>query len=524
MLNDGIDIDIIDGYDDETMEGIPLGNDNFKEIRENGDYFVDKTGFIMEIVAKRSTKAFLFTRPRRFGKSLNLNMLNAFFNIEYRDKDPGWFNGLKVESDPKSMALKNSYPVILIDLKGLNTDSMEEFLNSFAAKIRVVFSSKKYLLVSDLDDVDLMDFNRIRRREGNRSELEMSLKLLTDLLYEYHGKKVIILIDEYDNAVNSSCGKDTHSDILSFMTNLLGNVLKGNESLQFGVVTGVMQIAKESLFSGLNNLYVNSIFSRKFEDRFGFTENEVSDMLSHYEHLEKLEEVREWYDGYRFGDADIYNPWSILSYLDNDFRAGTYWVNEGNPEIILESVRLNGPRAVRMLSDLYNDGIIKARINESMIFTDLNSMEGLLTLLTGSGYLKAVPAGEDLWELMLVNKEVKRGLLNQLATYQCKDLSMNEISRALLEGYPEVVRAELMKSLGSTVDSKLTRDERYYQAFMLGLLNCLTPQYYIRSEYRGGNGYADIAIIPRDGKGTSAVVELKDGDLSTGDDTMQNMA
>jgi len=521
-FQDDVENHIISNEDEETMKGVPIGVDNFKKIRSGDGYYVDKTGLISDIVARPMTEVFLFTRPRRFGKSLNMSMLDAFFSVDHKGND--WFDGLKVTSDKRSMEMMNSFPVVFLTLKGLRTESLEGFISDFRAKISDVCNRYTYLLKWDTESNNRTKFVDLFNSASDETGLRTSLLTLSRVLYEYHGKKTIVLIDEYDNAINNSYGKDTHKEILGFMRDLLSNVLKSNDSLQFGVVTGVMQIAKENIFSGLNNLYMNNIFSKDFDEEFGFTEREIAEMLSYYGHPEKMDVVKEWYDGYRFGDADIYNPWSILNYIQRGFETDSYWLNEGNPTIILESVKMNGPDALKIVTDLYNGMSVKAELNKSMVFAELNSMEGLLSLLVGSGYLKAIASEEGSWELKLVNKEVRDGLLKQLVTGRWKTMYMNRISKALLEGSPEDVQIELMNTLGAELDSKLTRDERYYQAFTLGLLNCLTGEYYIRSEYRGGKGYADIAIIPRNGQGPFAIIELKDELPGTDDDRMQSIA
>ncbi len=504
------------------MRGIPIGNDDFKDVRTSGGYYVDKTNLICDIVARPVTKVFLFTRPRRFGKSLNLSMIDAFFSIDRDSRE--MFDGLKVSSDSRSMEMMNSCPVIFISLKGLQTNSYDGFLSDYKAMIGMVCDRYRYLLDWGERSSSVSRFARLAEEDCDESDLKLSLLTISTLLYQYHGRKTIILIDEYDNAINNSYGSDTHEQILDFMRGVLTNALKSNESLQFGVVTGVMQIAKESIFSGLNNLYVNNIFSKDFDEGFGFTEDEVKEILTYYGHPDRMAEVKEWYDGYRFGNSEIYNPWSILNYVDNSCETDSYWVNEGNPAMIIESLRMNGSEGLDMITQLYNEGVARSSIDRNMVFADLDTMEGLLSLLVGSGYLKAIPVGDAVYEITLVNKEIKKGLLEQLATKRWKISYMNRISKALLEGSPDDVRVELMNSLGAELDSKLTRDERYYQAFTLGLLNCLTKEYYIRSEYRGGNGYADIAIIPRDGKGPSAIIELKDETPDTDDSRMQDIA
>ena len=502
------------------MKGVPLGNDCFGDIRDDDSYYVDKSGLIEEIVSQKGTQVYLFTRPRRFGKSLNLSMIDSFFNIEYAGN--GWFEGLRVMSSEKCVEMMNKYPVISITLKGLSTGSYEDFISDFREIIREVCRRSEYLL--EMESAVGMSIEELVYGNSSEAVLKRSLRTLSEALTKYHGSKTIILIDEYDDAINSSYGKDPCGKITSFMRSLLSNALKSNPNLRFGVVTGVMQIAKESIFSGLNNLYVNTIFDKDCNEAFGFTESEVRDMLTYYGQPEKLDEVREWYDGYRFGDADIYNPWSILNYIRRNFRIDSYWLNEGDPAIILESVGMVGCDALDVITELYNEGNIDAALNKNMIFTDLSTLNGLLSLLTGSGYLKAVPGEGNLWNLSLVNKEVRSGLLDQLVNGRWTPIYMNKLSRAILDGCPEEVEMEFSNCLDTSMDSKLTRNERYYQAFALGLLNCLKDRYYVRSEYNGGKGYADIAIIPRDGKGPSAVIELKDEDKNSDDKRMRDIA
>lgn len=505
-----------------SMKDIPLGVDDFKKIREKDAYYVDKTGLITDIVSRPATEVFLFTRPRRFGKSMNMSMLDAFFAMDIDGR--GLFEGLKVASDERCMKLMNSYPVISISLTGLDSRDYDSFISDLREIVSEACDRHSYLRGWETDSIYRQKFIGLQAGDVTEAELKRSLLTLSAALFKYHGRKAIILIDEYDGVINGSFGTEAHDRILSFMRDFLANAMKGNDNLEFGVMTGVMQIAKESLFSGLNNLFANNIFSTDSDEEFGFTEGDVAGLLGYYGHPEKLDEVRDWYDGYRFGDAEIYNPWSILNYIRRGYIAGPYWLNEGNPGLILESLSLNGQEAMEVVADLYNDGTTTADLNGDLVLSDLGCMDGLLSLMTGSGYLKAVPSKDGTYTLSLVNREVRSGLLKQLTEGRRRSTYVNSISRALLEGHPDIVQKEFGRFLDTQIDSKLTRDERYHQAFMLGLLNCLTTEYYIRSEYRGGKGYADIAIIPRNGKGPSAIIELKDDDPKVGDDAMQNEA
>ena len=501
------------------MKDVPIGTDDFRKIRENDGYYVDKTRLIEEILSRRNTEAFLFTRPRRFGKSLNMSMLDAFFNIEY--KGNRWFDGLYISGCPDATAMANESPVVSMTLKDLGTSDYSTFLGDLRESMREVCSRYRFLLRWETDSNAKDAFIRLYNGSDDPSELKASLKTMTRALEEYHGRPAIVLIDEYDSPVNSSFGRKSQKDILEFMRGFMSNALKSNRSLRFGVVTGVMQVTKESIFSGLNNLDVNSVFTAGFDEGFGFTEPEVQEMLSYYGHPEKMEEVRDWYDGYRFGNAEIYSPWSIVKYVSSGFRAETYWLDEGNPEMIAESVSCNGADGLRTVTDLYNGIQVRSKINRGMTIADVSTPDGLLSLLVSSGYAKAIPADDEEWEAEIVNKEVRKGLLEQLVRRTWTLSKLSRISKAILERDPESLRKELSDSLDRLTDSRGRVNEACYQSFVLGLLDCLKDTHYVRPEAGGGTGYADIVIVPRDGRGPSAVLELKFKKPGTKDEAMR---
>jgi len=498
------------------MKSLPIGNADFQSIVEDDLYYVDKTELIERIVEDRGTKAFLFTRPRRFGKSTNLSMIDAFFNLEYRGNT--WFDGLKVSSCTECDTHKNMYPVISISFKDMNVKSYDIFLEGVAKKIKEVCRGFTYLLGSPIDDVLQDTFELLRTGRSDETDLEASLKTLSDALRAYHDQRAIILIDEYDSPINRSEG-DVKEEVLGFMRQFMSSVLKDNDSLKFGVVTGVFQIAKENIFSGLNNLYVNNVFSKDFNEMFGFTESEVKGILQYYGHPEKMDDIREWYDGYSFGGAEVYNPWSILSCVKRDLEIRPYWVWEGNPDIILDSLRANG---IGSLTDLYNGDDVDVPIQERITYSQLDTPEGMYSVLVASGYLKARPVGDGIYRVSIANKEVRNGLIRQLIG-GWSVMRLNDISAAILSGNTETIVSKLRESLDSSVDPKLLQDEFDYEIFALGLLDCLKDSHYVRSEVGAGRGYADIMITPRDGKGPSAVIELKRSKDKDGDG-MQRLA
>ncbi|MBQ8643483.1 MAG: AAA family ATPase [Candidatus Methanomethylophilaceae archaeon] len=286
---------------------LPIGVQDFKEVRDEGYLYVDKSDMIPQILSQKS-KVYLYTRPRRFGKSLNLSMLDAFFNIKY-PKDNTWFDDLKVSDCKECDEHRNAYPVIYLDFKRLNSKDMETFNEKLSEMLSMLYDSFGYLL--DSKNISVREAELIQLtidEELTPSKMYSSILRLSELLYKHHGKKVIVLIDEYDNPIHNAFGKPHHQEILDSMRDILSSALKGNDSLQFGVVTGVMQISKESIFSGLNNLRVNNVLSKDFDEMFGFTDEEVEAVLEEYGHPERIDEAREWYDGYRFGDANVYNP------------------------------------------------------------------------------------------------------------------------------------------------------------------------------------------------------------------------
>ena len=498
---------------------LSIGFDNFREIREQGRLYVDKTDMISQILSQKS-KVYQFTRPRRFGKSLNLSMLDAFFNIRY-PKDNTWFDGLKVSDCRECDEHRNAYPVIYLDFKNLGVSNMKTFDSDLIDEMSNLFRNHKYLLNSEiLDDVDKKYFDDVFRRKLDPITLRKSVSVLSRMLNEHHGTKVIILIDEYDNPIHNAFGKPHHQEILDSMRDILSSALKGNDSVQFGVVTGVMQIAKESLFSGLNNLRVNNVFSEDFDEMFGFTADEVKAIFEEYGHPEKFEEAREWYDGYRFGDADVYNPWSIINYISSGFVPKSYWLWEGNMRLISDAIGRNPRFISSVLAPLYNGETCRIQINERVTFSNIHLDYNLVSILVASGYFKAVFIKDSTYDITIVNKEVRDGWIEQILDDSMDPMGMNRISSAFLSGDPDAVRFELSESLDRITDRKVMIDEGRYQSLVLGLLDCLKDTYYVRAEYAGGNGYADIVLIPRNGKGPSAVIELKNAAPGTDDGFM----
>ena len=316
------------------MKALPIGYDDFKELRDRGLYYIDKSALIDQILSS-SAKVLLFTRPRRFGKSLNLSMLDAYLNSRYAD-DPDRFSGLAVSELRPDDPEKNSNFIIKLNFKRLDTETFEIFLESFMNSAIDLYRGFSELENSDrLDSVSKKRYAEIINGDASQSLLTSSIEYLCEMIYRHHGKRPIILIDEYDHPMNGTYGRDEiHERVKSFLRSVLGNALKSNEHLGFAVLTGVMRISKESIFSGLNNLEVNDVFSTDFDEMYGFTPSEVAEMCADYGHPERFEEAKEWYDGYRFGNADVYNPWSIVNYVKQGFVPKPYWAGTSGNSII----------------------------------------------------------------------------------------------------------------------------------------------------------------------------------------------
>ena len=308
---------------------LPIGVSDFKEIVENNYYYIDKTKLIEDILHYRA-KVNLFTRPRRLGKTLNMSMIKYFFDIENKEENRKLFEGLSI-SESEHMQEQGQYPVIYISFRNMEEVSWENCLSQIRDLIRNIYIEFKYIR-KKLDEFDLMDFNNICFNNQN-SNWKGSLKALTKYLYEYYGKKAVVLIDEYDTPIIQAYQEGYYKQAISFFKKFYGDAMKDNEYLQFGIMTGILRIAKEGIFSGLNNLKVNNIFSEKYSEYYGLTENEVVEAVKYYGLEYEMEDVREWYDGYQFGETEIYNPWSIINFLDEK-KLRPYWIGvSGNKTI-----------------------------------------------------------------------------------------------------------------------------------------------------------------------------------------------
>jgi hypothetical protein len=476
---------------------VPVGIDDFKEIREKNCYFADKTMFINEVV-ENNFGATLILRPRRFGKTLNMSMLRYFFDIENREENRKLFDGLKIENTDK-MEYQGKYPVIFLSFKDIKMKTWYDC------------KEKVYLTLA-----------REARRHGfilenNLVGLEDFFLNLSEFLYAKYQKKTIILIDEYDTPLVSAHTEGYYEDAIYFFRNLLSAALKGNEYLEFGVMTGILRVAKESIFSGLNNLAVSTIMDNKYP-HFGLTEDEVEELLQYYSLTYELPEVKEWYNGYRFGKQQVYNPWSIINFAANN-KLKPYWINTSANDLIIKLLKKGEMENFKNLEHLFSGETIWTSISENMIFNNIDTLKNSLwSLMFFTGYLtyNSIKIGRiiktESYELKIPNYEVfsffQESFLSNYSTGE-RDL-YSSMMENLLEGKIEKFSEEFKKLYLSTISYFDTdKEEKYFHNFMLGLLLFLRDEYTVSSNRESGYGRYDIALEPKDKNNYGFIFEFK---------------
>jgi len=497
-----------------------LGNSDFKSIIQSNSYFVDKSLFIEEIINTEKS-VLLFPRPRRFGKTLNLSMLQYFFdkneakNIELYKNLQIW----KSNDDIKNHCGK--YPVINLSFKDAKANTWDETLQYIKIEIVKLYDEHYYLLENNyLRDYEKNKYRKILNETASNADFAVSINILSRYLQKYHNEKVVILIDEYDTPIQAGYGK-FYDEVVSFMRNLLSGAFKDNANLYKGVITGILRVSKESIFSGLNNLSVYSVLNSQFSDKFGFTEQEVKKIIEDFELTTKFSEIKKWYNGYKFGKVEnIYNPWSILSYVlqpEDGFR--TFWANTSTNELIKNEIKKKNADNIRQeILKLINNETIVKDIEENFVFTDLDTPKEILwTLLTYSGYLtikNEVRFGE--YEIAIPNYELKIIFKKTIIEWLQTDI---KIIKSLLQDTAnylinnQIVKFEegFKQIIGDTFSYYDTakNNEYVYQSYILGLLAIIGDDYIIKSNKESGEGRYDIMLIPHDKLKNGAVIEIK---------------
>ena len=496
-------------------KAIPVGIENFKELREEGYYYVDKTFLIYEILINKA-KVTLFTRPRRFGKTLNMSMLKYFFNIENKEENRKLFENLKI-SDSTYMSEQGKYPVIFISLKDLKENNWEECLESIKDIMYKVFNDYEFLR-EKLNLVEKRQFDKIWEMTGNEKNFKTSLLDLSKYLNKYYSKKVIILIDEYDAPIISAFNNGYYNEAINFFQVFYSSALKTNDSLKYGILTGITRIIKEGIFSGLNNLKVDTILDKRYAEYFGILENEVIEMLDYFEIEYKMEEVRTWYNGYIFGDSKVYNPWSIVNFVDNQ-EIKAYWANiSGNT--LLENMMDHAEESVYTDLKKFTEGesIEKYISDGTTIKSLLSSNDEIWQLFLYSGYLTKSDEqterteSKNTYNLKIPNREIRSYFGDLfLNRFFGTEVKTNILIKALENG--DIKKFE--KTLGEIMINMLSHFdldsemEKIYQVFMIGLVGFLMGRYEIISNNESGYGRYDLAMIPIKSNENAYLMEFK---------------
>lgn len=491
------------------MRNAPIGISDFRKLRESDLLYVDKSPFINQVL-ESGADVLLFTRPRRFGKTMNISMLDAYLNQCYYGNN--WFDGLRISELRPQDPMKNSEVVIRLTFMFKFDGSYNTFLELVGDRIRQAYMDHLYLLKSEEIPVFMKArMQRILDREDD--SLLSSLYDLCWMLSEYHGKRIVILIDEYDNPINGSVGDD-QIKILNFMSSILSMVLKDNESLKFCVLTGVMRIAKESIFSGLNNLYVDDVSSNLPQEMFGFTKTEVISICNECEHPEKYYEIKEWYDGYQFGDVEIYNPWSVMNYISRGFEPDVYWGKTSGNTIIDRLLSHRGKLVDESLIALGRGDSIEVELDNSITYSDFELDErSIYSIMVMTGYLRAVPSGpKGMYQISIPNKEMRKVFSKHIMDRLKKHTGLDALQfrNAVLSGDPDKMMDALTKMSMKSISIRLSKDHTSYQMFITGLMMDLDGDYVITSDFESGSGFHDLRMRRVRGNSPNVIIEFKD--------------
>jgi len=499
---------------------IPIGLSDFREIRENDYYYVDKSLFIQEII-NCSGKVLLLPRPRRFGKTLNLSMLRYFFE-KRQESLAHLFKGLAIEQKTEVMQHQGQYPVIFLSFKDCKETTAEKCLFRIRRLLKNLYQEYKPLLYPEQLKEERVDYDTITEQRGEIGDWEEALSFLMRLIRRQTGKRVIVLLDEYDTPIHAGQEFGYYDEIIVFMRNLLSGALKDNIDLEKGVLTGILRIAKESIFSGLNNLSVFSLWRSEFQNSFGFTESEIK-LLSEDFSLSntQLSALKTWYDGYFFGKRVIYNPWSVLNFLASSDRVPCpYWINTSSDTLLRDLITYSEPGFQTQIETLLSGGSIQTPLYENIVLRDLrNNEQNIWSLLVFSGYLKSETIGfsedELIYDLTIPNREVRSFYRQTIRVWLQQTLGSQRL-RELLHSLTQAdwrIFAKRLKEIVLSVlsyhDTAGDAPERVYHAFVLGLLTHLSDRYIIRSNQESGYGRYDVLMIPQNKEAPGFVFEFK---------------
>ena len=509
----------------ENRLKLPVGIENFEEIRRNQYYYIDKTKLIEQLFDSLG-KVSLFTRPRRFGKTLNMSMLKSFFEI---GTDSSLFDGLYISKNQDLCKQHlGQYPVIFLSLKGVEGLSFSEARRRCIQLIKR--EAERFYVLKDsqrLLDIDKKKYRELLEMKDQPEEVDIimsSIKTLSDLLYKQYGKKVVILIDEYDVPLDKAFQYGYYREMLHFIRGLLGEVLKTNDSLAFAVLTGCLRVSKESIFTGLNNFKILSITDTRFDEQFGFTDTEVRTLLSDYQMEDRFAEVKEWYDGYHFGNADVYCPWDVVNFVDRakddrEARPEAYWINTSGNDLVKRFIDKANKTTKSEIERLINGEAIEKELRLELTYEEIDqSIENLWSVLFTTGYLTQTGRPKDgAYRLIIPNREVREVFRLQINEWFKKSIFSNTerltaFWKAFEEGDTEGVEQYLNRILSNSIsvfDTKARKEEkeRSYHNLLVGILTG-NADWLVKSNVEAGEGFADI-IVETDDPDAGIVVELK---------------
>ena len=501
------------------VKSLPIGISDYVRAQEEY-YYVDKTLLIKEFLDKKPLVS-LFTRPRRFGKTLNMDMLKVFFEISDKNTSKYFADKNIWQCGEEYRSHQGKYPVIFLTFKDVKFDTWDVTIDKIRGLLQEEYGRHQELLNSDkLSQYEKEYFTKIISATANEVELTSSLERLSKMLASHYDKAPVIIIDEYDTPIQEGYSKDFYDEIIGFMRNFFSGAFKDNKNLSYGFLTGILRIAQESIFSGLNNLTVNSLMDEEYDSFFGFTESEVEAMLSYYGVSDKEEELKDWYDGYLFGSEEIYNPWSVINYISKGCIPQAYWVNTGKNEILDDVLRVATDDITERLYDLLQGERVVARIDQNVVYRSLaEDPANIYSLLLVAGYLKTPKKelqadGSYLCEVSIPNREIATVYKSEILSHF---LQTGAITRTTANKIAESLYANDYKKLQSAIGEYMDKSigffdggaEGFYHGLMLGLIALMDNQYKIKSNRESGDGRFDVSLIPREKRYPGIILELK---------------
>lgn len=503
----------------KRLKPLPIGISDY--VRAQSEYYyVDKTLLIKEFLDQKPLVS-LFTRPRRFGKTLNMDMLRVFFEISDEDTSVFFSDKEIWKCGSEYREHQGKYPVIFLTLKDVKFDSWSETIDKIRDLLQTEYGRHQELLESErIANYEKEYFKRIIEGTATEVDLSSALEKLSRMLTEHYGKAPIIIIDEYDTPIQEGYSKDFYDEIIGFTRNFFSGAFKDNKYISYGFLTGILRIAQESIFSGLNNLTVNSVMDEAYDQYFGFTSMEVHKMLEYYGALEKEAELKEWYDGYLFGNEEIYNPWSVINYISKGCVPQAYWVNTGKNEILEEVLKTATDEIIERLYALLQGERVVVRIDQNVVYRSLaEDPANIYSLLLVAGYLKTPKKelqgdGAYLCEVAIPNKEIAAVYKNEILSHLLQigaitRTTSNKIAESLYTSDWKRLQTAIAEYMNKSISFYDAGAEGFYHGLVLGLIALMDNQYKIRSNRESGDGRYDISLFPREKKYPGIIMELK---------------